>query len=321
MNKIVLLTQFSIESIRDALYKLNRYENLKINGLTAYQLNQIESVDPVLFSEIAEKIKCGRWYPFTGLWCNFKKHMSQEELTRSEIYSSFYFSTKFGYKSRTFFADTVSNNMLPQTAYNAGYDICVINDSECERWLDSCEETRVYACPMPEYDDISDIDENYLTDNCILSVEEFILEKFSLPMNIITQVLPKESNIINETEKALSEYEIFSTLNNKDTNSETEELWKKYFEGNAITLPAYSINEDAHINILNDNISIDSFKFTSDGSKEYVIRLRENLGKDGQIYVVCDKLDFGFKCEMTPFKTSTFRIDKDGFVTETFITE
>lgn len=320
MNKIALLTQFSIEAIRDAVQKLDDFDNFILNGLNAYQLNEIEMIDPVLFSEIAKKIKTGRWFPLTGLWYPVNRNISQEELTRSEIYASKYFSEKFSIRSRTFFSEGIINNMLPQTAYNAGFDLCVIDGLEKEIWLDSCEETRVYACPMPEYTDLCDIDDDFIKQNEFSSVEDYLLEKFSFPMDIDTVVLPCEHYLLTDTEKALLDFEFASTANGKDVCEETEILWKRYFEGKKITVPTERPAVSGFINILNKNISIDSFRPATDRSGEYILRIRETDGTDGQVYVVCNKLDFGFKCEMTPFKTSTFLIDREGFVTESLLT-
>ena len=63
MKKIAVLNEFSIEAIRDALSKLDSFDNLVVNGLNAFQLNEIEKIDPELFAEISEKIKAEKWFP------------------------------------------------------------------------------------------------------------------------------------------------------------------------------------------------------------------------------------------------------------------
>ena len=41
MSKIAVLNEFSIEAIKDAIQKLDAFDNLKVNGLYAGQLNEL----------------------------------------------------------------------------------------------------------------------------------------------------------------------------------------------------------------------------------------------------------------------------------------
>ena len=53
MSKIAVLNEFSIEAVRDALQKLDDFRKLVVNGLTAFELNELEKIDPVLFEAVA----------------------------------------------------------------------------------------------------------------------------------------------------------------------------------------------------------------------------------------------------------------------------
>ena len=68
MSKIAILTEFSIEAVKDALQKLESFPNLKVNGLNAYQLNELSAIDPELFAKISDMIKADRWFPYVGAW-------------------------------------------------------------------------------------------------------------------------------------------------------------------------------------------------------------------------------------------------------------
>ena len=96
MSRIAILNEFSIEAIRDALSKLDSFDNLVVNGLNAFQLNEIEKIDPELFAEISEKIKAEKWFPFAGMWCEESGDISDENLARNALYSADYFRKKFG---------------------------------------------------------------------------------------------------------------------------------------------------------------------------------------------------------------------------------
>lgn len=65
------------------------------------------------------------------------------------------------------------------------------------------------------------------------------------------------------------------------------------------------------------NVRLDAFKFCEDGSGEIVMRLNETEGKDVRAAIVCDIADAGFYADLRPHEIKTFRIDAEGYVTET----
>ncbi len=71
------------------------------------------------------------------------------------------------------------------------------------------------------------------------------------------------------------------------------------------------------ISINKSNIALDAFKFCEDGSGNIIIRLRETNGKPVKVAIVCDIADAGFYSDFNKFEIKTFRIDSDGYVTET----
>ncbi len=71
------------------------------------------------------------------------------------------------------------------------------------------------------------------------------------------------------------------------------------------------------INIGKDNIRLDCFKQCEDGSGEYILRLSETAGVKTKTSVVCNLIEAGFWADFEPMETKTFRIDDEGYITET----
>lgn len=71
------------------------------------------------------------------------------------------------------------------------------------------------------------------------------------------------------------------------------------------------------ISIDRENIQLLSVKFCEDGSGDAVIRLRETAGKNVKCAIVCDMLNAGFYADFKGQEIKTFRIDAEGYVTET----
>lgn len=71
------------------------------------------------------------------------------------------------------------------------------------------------------------------------------------------------------------------------------------------------------ISIDKDNIQLMSFKRCEENDSDFIIRLRETAGVNTNTAIVCDLINAGFWAEFKPQEIKTFRIDKDGYVTET----
>ena len=71
------------------------------------------------------------------------------------------------------------------------------------------------------------------------------------------------------------------------------------------------------ISISKPNIRLEAFKLCEDGSGDVIIRLRETEGKAVKTAVVCDLADAGFYADFRKFEIKTFRVDGEGYVTET----
>ena len=83
-----------------------------------------------------------------------------------------------------------------------------------------------------------------------------------------------------------------------------------YHKGN---LPA----KKSFISIDKSNVSLLAFKLCEDGSGDVIIRLCETEGKPVRAAIVCDAVNAAFWSDFRKLEIKTFRIDKDGYVTET----
>ena len=71
------------------------------------------------------------------------------------------------------------------------------------------------------------------------------------------------------------------------------------------------------ISVNKPNIQLTALKFCEDGSGDIIMRLCETDGKAVRAAIVCDIADAGFYADFGKFEIKTFRINSDGYVTET----
>lgn len=326
MKKTAVLNEFSIEAIRDALQKLDDFPKLIVNGLTAFQLGEIEKIDPVLFDEIAKKIKDDRWFPEVGMWCAQKEKVSEANLIKNIIYSAGYFKEKFGKKYRVFHGDTVYCSYLAQIVYAAEFDACYIKDEKNILWLDSANNSRILVGGAFDTVDVNDIDDSFISENEFGSFEEEVTALYFTPIQAETVRGDIGTAELAEDEKLLIEAEIISVQNGEDRTAEIKKLWTEIFLGNSVKNEAEEIiggrkADDDFIKFDSDEVALTEMKYAEDGSGEVIIRIRETAGKEKTLFVMCDKLKAGFRCEILPYELQSFRIDSEGFVTEIFIAE
>ena len=70
------------------------------------------------------------------------------------------------------------------------------------------------------------------------------------------------------------------------------------------------------ISIDKDNIEMIAFKACEDNSGDFILRLRETAGKSVKAAIVCDIINAGFYADFKGQEIKTFRVNKEGFVTE-----
>ena len=93
-------------------------------------------------------------------------------------------------------------------------------------------------------------------------------------------------------------------------NSKPVAVPVSYHKGN---LP----QKKSFIRINKPNIQLMSFKFCEDGSGDAVMRLCETEGKPVKAAIICDIIEAGFYADFKQNEIKTFRVNSEGYVTET----
>ncbi len=326
MSKIAIINEFSIEAIRDALQKLESFPKLKINGLNAHLLTELEAIDPVLFGEVADKIKADRWFPYAGTWCD-SEELSEIALIKSCLYSVRYFLDKFGKKYRVFHGKKLYNNMLPQIAYSSLFDAVVLESEKESKWLHGEDNFRTLVLTGKTVD-VNDLDDDAVSAESFISYEDLADNFFNAHLDLETVALPSGSVKPEGIEKALIDAEKLAAVSGKNETVKIKEAWIAYFNGDcdAARKIADSITDGAAPDESDFKLCgavLTEVKLAENGSGDTVIRVAETSGKEQSAYIMCDRLEAGFRFELMPYEMPTFRIPKNsgGYSKEIYICE
>lgn len=328
MSKIAILNEFSIEAVKDALQKLESFPNLKVNGLNAYQLTELSAIDPELFAKISDMIKTDRWFPYAGVWTSTDE-LSEIALVKSCLYSVRYFLDNFGKKYRVFHGSKLYNNMLPQIVYSSLFDAVVLESETESKWLHGADDFRTLVMTA-ETVDVNDLDDDGISKNNFISYEDLADNFFEAHLDLKTVFLPAGSIKPDGIEKALIDAEKFAAINSEDKTAEIKAAWLAYFDGDleaareiADGITGGSAPDENDLKLSDAGITVTEIKLAEDGSGDTVIRVAETNGKEHSAYIMCDRLDAGFRFEIMPYEIPTFRIPKnsDGYSKEIYICE
>lgn len=328
MKKIAVINEFSVEAIKDALQKLDAFDSFVLNGLNAYQLNEIEKIDSALFAEVAEKIKAGRWNPNVGVYGEANEVVSKENLTRNVLYSTQYFKEKFDKTYRVFYGDKIYNSDFAQIVYKGLFDASVVASESETYWLDGADTSRTLVIGTENIVDVNDIDDEFISANEFATYEDAAKDLFSDLIELKTVTLKAEKDEPDEVEDAIVKAEKVATFYGEDVSNAIKECWMIVFDGEADKAKEKAdeiINgrdfDDSFIKIDSDEIELVNYKFCEDGSGDKFFRIREIAGKEKTLQILCNELYMGIRCEIIPYEFQNFRVDKDGYVKETFIQE
>ena len=326
MKKIAVIKNTDAKSLSKAVELLKKYDNFKINGLYASDFEVVEKENPELFAEISKMVETGRWYPFAGMWQEKSGEISPEELTRNILYSLNYLENMFGKTFRVFRGQCIYNGYFSQIVYNGRFDCAVLSEEKENYWLDGAGKARICVFGNMGEISIDDIDEEYIKANSFCTYEEMLHETFSSPLDYKTVNQSKSFAAPSKAEAAAVRAEKICTENGKNVQAEIKNIWldifsEKYIEAEEKASEFLCEKAENIFTILTDGASIGAVKYAEDGSGDVIIRLEETSGKEKTVTVMCDKLNAGFNCEMYPYEIATYRIDKEGFVEETFIQE
>jgi hypothetical protein len=328
MSKIAYINEFSIEAVRDALQKLDDFKKLIVNGLTAFELNELEKIDPTLFEAVAKQIKKERWYPSVGMWVEDDKDMSEEKLIRNMLYSRTYFKEKFDKEYKVFQGAKIYNDAFVQVLYTANFDACVL-DSETETyWLDNEAYTRTLVYSGLDKVDVNDIDDAFIKANDFESVEDEVMAVYQNHLELRSVKQPLYKGEATEAEKLLLKAERICVQEGRNNQDEIQNCWIALFLGDddvatdvAETIIGDSEIDENFVKFNTDEVRIVDLKYTEDATDNVIIRIKETAGKEKAITVMCDAIDAGFRAEILPYELQTFRVNAEGFVEETPISE
>ncbi len=322
MSKIAIVTKKCPEYLKGVIEKMQKCDSFKVNGLKAGELAEIEKENPEIFAQIKDYVVAGRWYPFAGLWQDEKDEINDERLAREILYSCRWLYEKFGIYFRVFFGKNICSANFSQTVYNGRFDGAVLENENESYWLDGKDKFRLFIMEKGDTVDAIDADEasEYET------YGEMHHRMMSNPLDLKAVELEKAETPLSEAEKAVLVAEKASAQAGENKAEEIKNCWFMIFDGRdcCATKKAKEIFDGSEcadiVKVNNDAVKVSVYKFSEDESS-MVIRLKETAGKDAQISVMCDEIDAGFRCEIGPFETATYKIDKEGYVKETFLYE
>ncbi len=327
MNRIVTVSKTCPDYLERAVKMLDEYDNLKVNGLNAGQLYEIEQKNPEIFENIKEIIKNGRWYPAAGLWNKAEEKVSNERLIREILYSVNWLKEKFGGMFRVFVGNRVCCASFPQIVYNGRFDCAVLSEGSEMYWLDGEDRFRICVMGGVDTTDIEVLNEIDIKDTEFITYEELLHNTFSMPLDLKSVKLQKAEDILSDAEKAVIMAEKASAQSGIDSSAEIRDCWFDIFSGNddIAAEKAKKIADGKRacdiVKINNADVKVNVFKFSEDGSGKKVIRIEETAGTEKNISVMCDEINAGFRCEIEPYEIATYKIDAEGFVREVFIYE
>ena len=155
-------------------------------------------------------------------------------------------------------------------------------------------------------------------------------EFFDAHLELETVFLPAGNVNPEGIEKALVDAEKFAAINGEDRTAKIKDAWLAYFDGEceaareiADGITGGSSPDESVFKLSDGSIVLTEVKLAEDGSGDTVIRVAETSGKEQSAYIMCDRLDAGFRFEIMPYEMPTFRIPKgsDGYSKEIYICE
>lgn len=326
MRTLAIIDEYNSETLQIALNLLDDNYSLKINGLNAYQLSEIEKEQPHLFERIAEKIKEGRWNPAVGMWSYSFKEISQENLIRNIIISTAYFHEKFGKRYKTFYGKKICNNYLPVLIYKSGFDSAILDEEDEMYWLDGADNSRTLILGGLSRVDVSDIDSDFIENNEFITYEELSAEMYTSFIDIESKKLDSLPTPMSDIEKRVNLAEKIATQNNEDVHEKINDCWIYIFKGEnekaekiADEIIGDRKIDDNFIKIDRDGVKVIDFKFSDSGNGDKVLRLQELDGVEKTLRIMCDEINLGFRTEIEPYEIANYVIDKDGCVSEKYL--
>ncbi len=128
--------------------------------------------------------------------------------------------------------------------------------------------------------------------------------------------------LFNYTDEGLQRFEYAVYPHSGDVKPCEATAHSEVFTYKPVTVPASyhkgSLPQrKSYITVDAANVIVNAVKFCEDGSGDAIIRCTETCGKVTKAMIKCDIFDAAFYAEFKPNEIKTFRVDSEGFVTQT----
>lgn len=329
MKRTAVLRSSSVEGISEALRLLENNKNFKINGLYASELMNLRENEPELFDRVGEMIKTDRWCPFAGVFSP-SDELSPTALIKSCLYSASFFADAFGKTYKVFHGTKIYNNAFAQIVYSSLFDSAILDEVKESCWVHGTEDGFRTLVIGTDSTDVFDCTADIISESEFLTYEEYADETFSAHLDLQTVFLNAESETVNDIELKLLNAEKSNVYNAAHLESDIKNAWIAYLCGDTektrdilSRLDTDFSDIEKMFTLSGDGISLSEVKFTEDGSRDVIVRTRETEGREKGAYLMCPRLNAGFRFEIMPYEIQTFRIKNDGSgnVTEIYICE
>ena len=126
----------------------------------------------------------------------------------------------------------------------------------------------------------------------------------------------------NYCDEGLQRFEYAVCPHSGDVDVTEAALMGEVFANRPVTVPVSYHKGDlpltkSYITVSAPNVICTAVKLCEDGSGDGILRCRELAGKHTRAMIKCDMLDAAFYSDFGPNEIKTFRIDAEGFVTQT----
>lgn len=329
MKYIATVSSTDREILSGITAKMKKHGNFKVNGLYAADLMKIESSAPELFKDIAEMIKTGRWCPFAGAF-RAGASLNSVSLIKSCLYSAEYFRRKFGTEYKVFHGKNIGCNSFAQTVYSSLFDSAVLDDEKNSFWLSCSDGFRTLVFAADNTTQAEKCDDKFISENEFETYEEHSEALFSSALNLKTVHVPFSFDEPDKNQAILLNAEKAGVYSGTKNTEELRSEWINILTGEDISRclceadkTGCTADRNDMFKVCGDGVEISETKYAEDGSGDVVIRVRETNGTELGAYIMCDKLNAGFRFEIMPYEIQTFRIrgDGTGTVSEIYICE
>lgn len=310
MMTVAVVKSYDKNAIARAMELAEKYDGFKVNGLFASDMILLQKEEPALYEKVELLISQGRWNPCVGMWKAGNGWMSEEALCRNILYSVDFFKEEY----HVFYASDYYNASLAKCAYAGRFDAVINEKAENNHWLKCSDGSRVLVLSPVCFKDVLSLDENEAAENEFVTFEEYSKAVLSTPLELPVTDAGVEETIYTENEKKLLDCERAAAQQKTDVREKIKSLWLC-----GGTVAEAQVVENVKIDV--PGVQLVSFKLSEDGTGDTVLRVRETSGRETPVRLICDDIEAAFRFEIMPFETITFRVDKEGFVTETFIQE